>query len=138
MDQPLRILVVDDEIDLVRMLRTHLEAEGYQVITASNGITALSLLAQDRFDLLIVDVKIPDMSGLDVVRAARQVDGNVAIIMMTAYATVETVIEALRLGADDFLVKPFRVNFALLPMVERCLAARRPLDPAQPSMAEVS
>lgn len=136
MDHPLRILVVDDEIDLVHMLRTHLEAEGYQVITAADGTTALTLLSQDRFDLLLIDVKIPDMSGLDIVRVARQADHNTAIIMMTAYASVETVVEALRLGADDFLVKPFRVNFGLLPMVERCLAARRPLDQARPSVVE--
>ncbi len=136
MDHPFRILVVDDEIDLVRMLQTHLEAEGYQVLTAANGTTALTLLSQDRFDLLLIDVKIPDMSGLDIVRVARQVDHNIAIIMMTAYATIETVVEALRLGADDFLVKPFRVNFGLLPMMERCLA-RRALGHAQPPTTEV-
>lgn len=124
MRQSLRILVVDDETDLDRMLQLHLEAEGYQVVTATSGSEALTALSEDHFDLLIVDIKIPDVSGLDLVRAARQIDRNTAIIIMTAYASVETVVEALRLGADDFLIKPFRINFGLLPMVERCLSRR--------------
>lgn len=126
MRQSLRILVVDDEIDLDRMLQLHLEAEGYQVVTAASGSEALTALSEDHFDLVIVDIKIPDVSGLDLVRAARQNDRNTAIIVMTAYASVETVVEALRLGADDFLIKPFRINFGLLPMVERCLSRHAP------------
>jgi DNA-binding response OmpR family regulator len=127
---PLRILIIDDETDLSLMLQAHLEAEGYDAHAVTSGLAALALLAKGHFDLVIVDIKMSDMSGLDIVRAARQADRNTAIIIMTAYASVETVIEALRLGADDFLVKPFRVNYGLLPMVERCLA-RRSLDGSQ-------
>lgn len=136
-EQSLRILVVDDEVELSHMLRVHLEAEGYQVVTADSGHAGLATLANDRFDLLIVDLKMPDMNGLDLVRAARERDRSAAIIIMTAYASVETVVEALRLGADDFLVKPFRVNFGLLPMVERCLA-RRTLDRARTTAQEAA
>jgi DNA-binding response OmpR family regulator len=131
-NQPLRILVVDDELDLSSMLQMHLEAEGYRVDTAASGAAAMTMLTKDHFHLLITDIKMPDMSGLELVRAARQADRDAAIIIMTAYASVETVIEAQRLGADDFLVKPFRVNFGLLPMVERCLA-RHAFDRAQSS-----
>jgi DNA-binding response OmpR family regulator len=136
-DQALRILVVDDEVDLSRMLQVHLETEGYQVLITDNGHAALATFSKDHFDLLIVDIKMPDMNGLDLVRAAREMDHSTVIIVMTAYATVETVVEALRLGADDFLVKPFRVNFGLLPMVERCLA-RRARDQAQSSATEAA
>jgi len=120
--QPTHILVVDDESDLTQMLQLHLEAEGYDVKTVGSGQAALAALSGSHFDLLLVDIKMPDMNGLDLLRAARQIDRSAAIIVMTAYASVEIVVEALRLGVDDFLVKPFRINFGLLPMVERCLA----------------
>ena len=70
MNQSHRILIVDDEADLSTMLKAHLEAEGYQVLTTISGQTALAALTQDRFDLLIVDIKMSDMNGLDLVQAA--------------------------------------------------------------------
>jgi two-component system response regulator PilR (NtrC family) len=105
-----RILVVDDERSLRELLAIVLRREGHEVLLAENGRMALAALARGQVDLLISDIKMPDMSGVDVLRSAKQADPSLAAIMMTAFASTETAVEAMRLGACDYLVKPFDVD----------------------------
>jgi two-component system response regulator PilR (NtrC family) len=105
-----RILVVDDERSMRELLHIVLRREGYTVFLAENGQTALATLERERIDLLISDIKMPDMSGVEVLRAAKQIDADLVGIMVTAFASTETAVEALRLGAYDYLTKPFDVE----------------------------
>ena len=105
-----RVLVVDDERSMRELLSIVLRREGYDVTLADNGRTAVERLERGRFDLLISDIKMPDMSGVDVLRAAKRIDQDTLGIMITAYASADTAIEAMRLGAHDYLSKPFDVD----------------------------
>ena len=105
-----RILVADDERSLRELLAIVLRREGYDVMLAENGKMALAALARGAVDLLISDIKMPDMSGVEVLRNAKQIDPALPAIMMTAFASTETAVEAMRLGACDYLVKPFDVD----------------------------
>jgi two-component system response regulator PilR (NtrC family) len=105
-----RVLVVDDERSMRELLEIVLRREGYEVLTADNGRAALSTLERQSVDLLISDIKMPDMTGVEVLRAARGIDPDMLAIMITAFASTETAVEALRLGAHDYISKPFKVD----------------------------
>jgi two-component system, NtrC family, response regulator PilR len=105
-----RLLVVDDERSMRELLSIVLRREGYDVTLAENGKMAVDRLERGRFDLLISDIKMPDMSGVDVLRAAKRIDPDLVSIMITAFAAADTAIEAMRLGAHDYLSKPFDVD----------------------------
>jgi two-component system response regulator PilR (NtrC family) len=105
-----RLLVVDDERSMRELLSIVLRREGYDVTLAENGRAAIEHLERARFDLLISDIKMPDMSGVDVLRAAKRIDQDILGIMITAFASADTAIEAMRLGAHDYLSKPFDVD----------------------------
>lgn len=100
-----RVLVVDDEPSMRQMLSFALRREGYEVATADDGRAALQALQDGQFDVVITDVRMPELSGVDVLREAKRIDPSVSIIMMTAYGSKETVLEALRLGATDYVEK---------------------------------
>lgn len=102
-----RILVVDDENEILVSCRKILERAGYDVSTASQGLEALRLLKASRFDLFFVDLKMPGLSGMDILSLARTIDPSLIIVMFTAYARVETAVEAVKRGAFDYLAKPF-------------------------------
>ncbi|MDE3155645.1 MAG: sigma-54-dependent Fis family transcriptional regulator [Acidobacteriota bacterium] len=120
-----RILVVDDERSMRELLAIVLKREGYDVHLADNGHDAIALLEQQPFDLLISDIKMPDVSGVDVLRAAKRVDQEIIGIMVTAFASTESAVEALRMGAYDYLSKPFDVDE--LKLVVRNALERRQL-----------
>jgi two-component system response regulator PilR (NtrC family) len=103
-------LVVDDERSMRELLSIVLRREGYDVTLAENGRAAIEHLERGRFDLLISDIKMPDMTGVDVLRAAKRIDPDILGIMITAFASADTAIEAMRLGAHDYLSKPFDVD----------------------------
>ncbi len=105
-----RILVVDDEPSMRELLQIVLRREGYSVRLAENGRSALSTLEREPADVLISDIKMPDMSGVEVLREAKRLDPDLVGIMVTAFASTETAVEALRLGAYDYLTKPFDVD----------------------------
>jgi two-component system, NtrC family, response regulator PilR len=121
---PPHILVVDDERSMRELLAIVLKREGYEVLLAPDGRTALAALERGTVDLLISDIKMPDMTGIEVLRAAKGADPTVEAVMMTAFASQETAIEALRLGACDYLIKPFDVDELKLKVRER-LESRR-------------
>ncbi len=105
-----RILVVDDEPSMRELLDIVLRREGHEVFTASNGKAAVEILEREPIDLLVSDIKMPDMSGVEVLKAAKLLDPDIVGIMVTAYASVENAVEAMHLGAYDYVSKPFNVD----------------------------
>jgi DNA-binding response OmpR family regulator len=124
------ILVVDDEDTLRHFLRLALEDEGYRVSEAADGQSALSLLARASFDLALVDLRMAGVDGLEVMRQFRQRSPETQIIILTAYASVPSVVEALRHGAHDYLTKPFETG-ELLASVADGLARGRTQRPVR-------
>lgn len=105
------VLVVDDKRNMVRLMAKVLRADA-TVRTAESGADALRLLASESIDVVLCDLKMPDMDGIDVLRAAKRLQPGIEFILMTAFATVGTAVEALRLGAYDYLTKPFEPEAA--------------------------
>jgi DNA-binding NtrC family response regulator len=101
------ILVVDDEESVRESLASWLEEDGYQVDTAPDGRTALAMLGRQTYAVLLVDLKMPGLNGLQVLSQARTMQPQAAVILMTAYATVDTAVQAMKQGAYDYLMKPF-------------------------------
>ncbi|HEV8663792.1 MAG TPA: sigma-54 dependent transcriptional regulator [Candidatus Methylomirabilis sp.] len=118
------ILVVEDKPSMRRMLRETLEGAGYKVDEAADGEEALKKLSLNHYQLVLTDVKLPKKDGLAVLRAAREVAGNLPVILMTAYGTVESAVQAMKDGAVDFLTKPFDSDY-LLRLIERALERYR-------------
>ena len=109
-DQPAKILVVDDEEVIREILADFLSMEGFHVRTAEDGSGALVELSRDRFDLVLSDLKMPNMGGIELLRAIRKHTPHVVTIIMTGFGTVETAIEAMKQGAYDYVLKPFKVE----------------------------
>jgi K+-sensing histidine kinase KdpD len=105
-----RILVVDDEPEVVRLCTRILSYEGLSVHGTTSGLEALSLLKEEPFDLLLVDIKMPDISGLDLLRQGRQIVPDLSAVVITGFATLDSAIEALHAGAHRFVLKPFSVD----------------------------
>jgi len=106
------ILVVDDEADVRELLAEYFRNRGVRVATAEDGQTAVTLLAQEpsRFGLVVTDLQLPGRDGLEVLRAARHLNPSCAVVIVTGYASIDSAIEAVRLGAYDYLTKPFSVG----------------------------
>src|ERR671921_2728231 len=114
------LLIVDDEPGMRQLLSHVFGRAGHSVRAAENGRRAVELLREASADLIVSDVRMPDMGGIELLRAARELAPDVAVVMMTAFATVETAREAFKLGADDFIQKPFDVDELKL-IVEKAL-----------------
>jgi DNA-binding response OmpR family regulator len=122
-----RILVVDDERQIVRVLRGYLEKAGFGVLTAYDGLEALRIARQERPDLVVLDLMLPGMDGLDVCRALRK-DSDIPVIMLTARVEETDKLVGLELGADDYVTKPFSPR----EIVARARAVLRRTHPAAP------
>jgi DNA-binding NtrC family response regulator len=105
-----RILVIDDEESIRELLKDFLESKGADVAAVSNGETGLNLLKEEKFDLFLLDLMMPGMSGLDVLREVASEKIDVPSIVITAHATVQTAVEAMKLGAFDYITKPFNLE----------------------------
>ena len=101
-----KILVVDDELDIVKVVRAYLEQSGFRVVTAADGHHALTVFRHEKPDLVVLDLNLPKMDGLDVCRAIRR-DSNTPVIMLTARVDEADRLIGLEIGADDYIVKPF-------------------------------
>ncbi len=118
-----RIMVVDDEPDVISPLCEMLTDEGYETAGFCKGSEAIETLTKQEFDLLITDLIMPDMDGIDVLRAGLEIDPNLVGIIMTGHATVQTAIEAMKAGAIDYILKPFKME-NLLPVLSRAMQIR--------------
>jgi len=117
-----RFLVVDDEKNMREMLRDFFQTEGHETVLCQDGETALQVLVRENFDVCILDLSLPGMSGLEVLRRARARPSPAPIIMITAHGAVDTAVEAMRLGAFDFIIKPFDLS-RIAQTVSKCLEA---------------
>jgi len=115
------ILIVEDEPKMLRLLELNLSEEGYTALTAPDAERALKLLRQEKVDLVVTDLKLPGMDGLEFLQAARRTNAALPVIVMTAYGTVETAVEAMKAGASDYVLKPFSLE-------EMKLIIRKELD----------
>lgn len=104
------ILVVDDEENLLLLLERILLKEGYMVFKASNGLDACTILEKNKIDIVLTDIRMPGMTGMELLQHIKNIDSNIEIIMMTAFATVDTAIESLKIGARDYIRKPFDIE----------------------------
>jgi len=112
-----RILVIDDEVDMLSLIRLILtEKTDYEIITTNNPLEVSNLLNEKKFDVIITDLKMPIMDGLDVVDAIRKQDALVPIIIITAYGSIESAEEAVKKGAFDYITKPFRQEQLLISL----------------------
>jgi len=117
---PERILVVDDDATIRQTVSEVLERRGLAVVQAENGEGALRAARDGRFDLMLIDLRLPDMDGLEVMRRIREFDGDALMVIMTAYPEVRTAISSLKAGAYDYLNKPFDID-DLKGLVQRAL-----------------
>ena len=111
-----KILVVDDELEIVKVVRAYLEQSGFRVITASDGQQALVVFRHEQPDLIVLDLNLPKLDGIDVCRTIRH-DSNVPIIMLTARGEETDKLVGLELGADDYMIKPFSPKELVARMV---------------------
>jgi two-component system response regulator AtoC len=118
-----RVLVADDEESMRFSVRRGLERRGYEVVAVGDGAAAKDELARGRFDAAVLDLKMPEADGIEVLEAARASGGEAVVVLMTAHATVQTAVQALRLGADDYVLKPFELD-ELVVALERGLETR--------------
>ncbi len=110
------ILLIDDDINLGKVISYQLEQEGYKVDKATKGKDGLALFNKNNYDIVISDIQMPDLTGIDVLTEIRRKDKQVIVIMITAYGSVDNAIEACRLGADDYITKPFGKEQLLFTM----------------------
>ena len=115
-----KILIVDDELIMRESLAGWLERDGHEVSAASSGEEAMEVLKDSRFDILLVDIKMEGMSGLDVLKQVKESDPDVDVVMITAYGSITTAIEAMKKGAYDYLLKPFDPD-ALGVLIEKII-----------------
>ena len=120
---PLRVLIVDDEPPIRRFLRTGFTAQGYLTAEAETGEAALASLARDRIDLVVLDLGLPDIDGLDIIRKMREGGSAIPIVVLSSRADEAGKVKALDLGADDYVTKPFGVD-ELLARVRAALRHR--------------
>ncbi|MEM7531477.1 MAG: response regulator, partial [Chloroflexota bacterium] len=129
------ILVIDDERNMRWVLEQALEKAGYDVVTAEDGQSGLLAFARNAVDLVLLDLKMPGQDGLSVLRTLRQRSAGVPMILMTAYATVPTAIEALKIGATDYIRKPFDLETVLTKVHDAIVKSVDQPD-AQPSTTQ--
>lgn len=120
-----RVLVVDDERSMRELLSIVLRRDGYQVLMAEDGAAGLDLLKRERVDILITDIRMPQMNGVDLLREAKRIAPDIVSIVMTAFATTDTAVEALRLGAADYVTKSKDTAAELRVRVAREMERRR-------------
>ncbi len=111
-----RILIIDDEENMLHMLKTILSKEGYEIITAGNGIEGLEKIATNLFDTILCDLRMPEMDGLSFLKTVKVKNTDSTIIMMSAYGTIDLAVEAMKQGAYDYISKPFKPDEIILTL----------------------
>jgi two-component system response regulator HydG len=122
--QQCRILLVEDDPEMRDLVREHLEGEGHVVVALGSGLEAVGRLRAEVFDIVLADLRLPDVDGMEILRASRETHRDVPVILITAFGTIETAILAIRQGAYDFVTKPFALDEISL-LVGKAWEARR-------------
>ncbi len=120
----MHILLIDDDKNLCRIIAHQLEKNGHQVKTAYGGEEGLALFQKHLFDIVMTDIQMPDLSGIEVLREVRREDRKVVVILITAYGSVDSALEACRMGADDYITKPFSQE-QLLFVIEKAVRLKK-------------
>ena len=119
-----KLLVIDDEPNIIYVIERCFSSPTMKVVSAANGQAGLQVAKAERPDVVLLDIRLPDMSGLDVFQELRRIDARVPVILMTAYAKAETAIEAISRGAFDYLLKPLELD-TLKRLVEKAVESSR-------------
>ncbi len=120
----MKILVIDDEENIGRTIELIFAKENFDVTLAFNGETAISLLKENYFDVIISDIRLPDISGMEILKTSKNLYPEVPVIMITAYASTSVAVEAMKLGAEDYIIKPFDID-ELRIIVKRAYEKRK-------------
>jgi DNA-binding NtrC family response regulator len=121
------IVIIDDEIDLLDLLRLILtEKTDYNILTTSDPMQALDWCREHHADVFVSDLRMPEMEGIELLKLLKEQDENIPFIIMTAYGTIESAVEAMRKGAFDYITKPFRKE-QILMTINKALEKRRQL-----------
>lgn len=118
------ILVVEDKESMAEMLRETLELEGYDVIVARDGAEGLKIIRENKADLILTDLKLPKKDGIEILKASKEENPLIPVIVMTAFGSIETAVSAMKSGAYDFITKPLDTDYLIL-LIERALKNRR-------------
>jgi DNA-binding NtrC family response regulator len=127
------VLAVDDEQNIRRLIRNEFTLEGFDVTTAKSGEEGLALIQKKQFDVILLDIKLPKMSGIEVLRKVKKTPSAVEVIMITGYGDVQSAVDSLKLGARDYVTKPFKLD-DLLTIVRKAVSDGdvRSLKPSEP------
>ncbi|MBD3331728.1 response regulator [candidate division GN15 bacterium] len=120
---PPRVLIIDDEDSMCNFMEIMLTKEGYEVDTSTSPLDGVSMIKERDYDVVVADLNMPDMSGIDVLRQVKQFKADQEMIVMTAFASVDSAIEAMKLGATDYITKPFKVDEIKI-ILEKSLSRR--------------
>lgn len=120
-----KILVVDDDKDTCHTLGEILSEEGYQTFSALSGRSALNTLKKKKPDLVLLDIKMPKMDGIEVLQRIKKIDRDIVVVMITAYGALDTAKDAMRLGAYDYVTKPFDLNL-IKAVIRDALSEKKP------------
>lgn len=115
----MELLIVDDETEILNMLRRHFEMDGFEVTLATGPLEAIELVKDKLFNLVLTDLKMPKMSGIELMREIKRINPLANVIMMTGYSNMSTVVECMGAGAVDYFVKPFNDLEALTLALEQ-------------------
>ncbi|MEZ0217918.1 MAG: response regulator, partial [Rariglobus sp.] len=118
------LLVVDDEAPHLKALCDTLSAQGYAATGFTSALEALAALKGRSFDLLLTDLMMPEMDGISLLRSAQEIDPRIVGVVMTGHGTIDTAVAAMKQGALDYILKPFKLS-TLIPVLARALAVRR-------------
>jgi YesN/AraC family two-component response regulator len=108
MKQKYKILIVDDEEGIICTLKNHLKLEGYSVDTAQSAVEAFGKVKRDKYHIILTDIMMPEMDGIELLREIKSYDALTQVIMMTGYSTMDKTLSALEFGANDYILKPFK------------------------------
>ncbi len=120
-----RILTVDDEKNIRHLISNEFSLEGFDVVTAASGEEGLALFKSSRFDVVILDIKLPKLSGIEILKKMKQISPTTEIIMITGYSDIRSAVEAIKLGARDYVTKPFKLD-ELLTLVRHSIQKKPP------------
>ena len=126
-DRQPTILVVDDERGMCELLKDTLVKEGYEVHVSDNPLQAIEIVKEMHIDIAMLDLVMPEMDGIDVLKKIKEIQPDIVVIIMTAYGTIDTAVEAMKLGAYDYITKPFKMS-KIKTIIERILEHERIAD----------